>query len=507
MTRKALKIAALIAVIVVAALGAGVVMAGTQSKGQLPEYLGSQTCIGCHSDKFLAWEGSAHSVSMVQVMSAADLPADPSTAPADLKAELDKADFMWHDRRFLAQDSATGELKYLNVSWDATKNEYVAYKGGGVWSQSCGGCHSGAVNQGVVATGVEAGIGCESCHGPGRDHVLGRGDRSKISASAASSETCAQCHSGYNQVADSTRWAKGYRPGMKIEEFAGFAFKEYTPGQAPRFLDDDNHLEQYPQWKASGHANATNLLIARGPTYLARQECIYCHSTSAGSQIADGVKFDPATDLVNDGVSCAACHDPHGSTNQASLKMEPQALCLSCHSVARGGTPVAQIGTTRAPHSPQGDMLEGNLAIGVAPTKGAHSGLKCVDCHMSEGNHMMQVIKPSDAMATEKRVDSCTACHTNSSAESRDVYLTMWDESISTKLAKLKADVALIDAALAKNPTALADDVKAEYINARANFWYVEKDNSGGAHNFEYATKILKSADQAMTRVKAALPQ
>ncbi|HYG58289.1 MAG TPA: ammonia-forming cytochrome c nitrite reductase subunit c552 [Symbiobacteriaceae bacterium] len=507
MTRKGLKIAALIGVIMAVALGASVVTAGTKTKAELPEYLGSQACLGCHSDKFVSWEGTGHATSMRQVINASDLPGDPSLASPELKAELDKADFVWHDRRFLAQDPATGELKYLSVTWDSAKQEYVSYKPSSTpWSQNCGGCHSGAVNEGIVTVTHEAGIGCEACHGPGRDHILGRGDRSKITASTMASETCAQCHSGYNQLPDSTRWAKGYRPGVAIEEFEGFAGRAYTPGEAPVFLDDDNHLEQYPQWKASGHANATNLLIARGPTYLARQECIYCHSANAGFLIADGVKFEPEKHLVNDGVTCVSCHVSHGSENEASLKMEPQALCLSCHSVARGGEPVAQIGTTRAPHSPQGDMLQGISAIGVSPTKGAHSGVGCIDCHMSEGNHMMKVIKPSDAMATENRVDSCTACHKGSSAVSRDIYLSLWQETIQARLASLQADVTKIEAALKANPNVLGSN-KAAFENARANFWYVQKDNSNGAHNFEYAIKILSQTQAEMTTIKAALPR
>lgn len=505
MKHKLVRIAVVIGVLVAAALGASVVTAGTQSR-QLPEYVGSQACLGCHADQYVNWEGTLHATSFMELIGPQDFPGDPATAPPELKAELEKADFMWHDRRFLAQDPATGELKYLNVGWDAAKQVYVPYKGGGVWSQNCGGCHSGSVNAGVVKTQVESGIGCESCHGPGRDHILGKGRLSLISDAVNPSESCAQCHSGYNQIAGSARWAQGYRPGIALEEFSGFQAKEYASTDAPPFLNDDNHLQQYPQWKASAHAGATQLLIDRGPTYLARQECIACHSTSAGRLIEKGMTYDPAKHLVNDGVGCASCHASHGSEHTASLKMEPQALCLSCHSVGRGDPSVTQIGTTRAPHSPQGDMLQGISAIGVAPTKGPHSEVTCVQCHMSEGNHMMKVITPAAAMATEGRVDTCTACHTNSSAESRDLYLTMWQENVTGRLERIKADVAVIDAALKADPNVLGTR-KAAYENARANFWYVQKDNSKGAHNFEYALKILSQAQSEISNIKAALPK
>ncbi len=503
MTRsKILKIATLFGLIIMAAVAATAVTAKTPSTAQMPEYVGSQTCVGCHAEKVAAWENSLHHTSFQLLDNPDAFPGDIKTVPAELKAELDKADYVWRGKRFLAQDHATGELRYLNVQFNTTTKQYETYKGGSAWSQTCGGCHSTAVNSQTHASTFQAGISCESCHGPGRDHVLGKGDPSKIVNSTEPSKTCAQCHSGDNTIQGSTRFAKGYRPGTAIEDFEGFEPPVYEPGSEPPHMED-HHMQQYPQWKASGHANATNLLIEHGPTYPARAECIKCHSTSAGFDIAEGKTWNPDTMLVNDGVSCAACHDSHGSEFQASLKMEPQALCVSCHSVGRGNPAPVKIGTTRAPHSPQADVLAGTGALGVPDTKGAHTGVGCIDCHMSEGNHMMKVIKPE--LATDKRKDSCTACHQGSSSESRGVYLEMWQETITKRLDAITADVAVVDAALKANPDALTEGLKTQYTNARANYWMIQKDNSKGAHNFEYAIKILSKVQADMASVKANL--
>lgn len=506
MTRRAMKIAVISVVLMLAALTATAVTANSPAKEQMPEYVGSQACLGCHAEKHATWEDSLHHTSFQELDTPSKFPGDVTTMPAELKAELDKADYIWRGKRFLAQDPATGELKYLNVQFNSTTNAYESYKGGGTWSQSCGGCHSGAVNAEVHTTMIEPGINCEACHGPGRDHILGKGDISKIVSSTLPSETCAQCHSGYNTQEGGTRHAKGYKPGTPIEEFEGFKAPEYDGSQSPPHMED-HHMQQYPQWKASGHANATNLLIDHGPSYTARQECIYCHSTSAGIQIkGKGQSFDPATDLVNDGVSCAACHSSHGSEYEGSLKMEAQALCVSCHSVGRGKPEPVTIGTTRAPHSPQADVLQGTGAIGIAPTKGAHTGVTCIECHMTEGNHMMKVVKPGDVVGSE-RVDSCTACHTDSSPESREAYLDMWKQSVTVRMTALEADVKMIDGVLTANPQALSTELTSQYKNARANYWMIMKDKSYGAHNFEYTLKILTNTQAEMAKIKAALPK
>ncbi|HWI65895.1 MAG TPA: ammonia-forming cytochrome c nitrite reductase subunit c552 [Symbiobacteriaceae bacterium] len=507
MTKKTLKLVIGLVSVLVIALTAGVVVASTKAtKGELPEYLGSESCIGCHSDKFVSLESAefSHFNSeniAARIESVADLPGDPTGIAPELAEVLAKADYYFHDR-FMYQDLKTGELMYLPIEWNPTTKQYVAApnRTGTSMDQNCGGCHAGRPMQDKAIT--EIGVGCESCHGPGREHVLGKGDVSKISASTDPRVSCVQCHSGNNTKTGATRYPVGYRPGMKVTDIPNFVPIVHDPEAAPQAM---HHKGAVGQWEVSGHANATNLLIARGETYLNRQECIKCHSTAAGEMIAEGKTFVAKDHLVNDGVSCVACHDPHGSNNTASLKMEPQALCLSCHSVARGGAPVAQIGTTRAPHSNQGDMLQGITAIGVAPTKGAHSELSCVECHMTEGNHLMKVVKPEDVMGTTRK-DSCSACHTNSSAESRDVYLSMWQESISGRVEAAKADVAVIEAALKANPDVLGDK-KAAFEAARANYWYVEKDGSNGAHNFEYAIKVITKAQKDLAAIKAGLPK
>ncbi|HYF91452.1 MAG TPA: ammonia-forming cytochrome c nitrite reductase subunit c552 [Symbiobacteriaceae bacterium] len=493
MTRKTLKIALVSAAAMLITLTAGVVVASTKAKAELPEYLGPQACIGCHSDKFLSWETSLHANFVTEIKTVADLPADPSGLSPELQDELAAAKYVFHGNRFLTPDLVTGELKYVGVEYDDKKQEYVAStRKGSSWDASCGGCHAGKDFQSGIRTSI--GVGCESCHGPARDHVLGRGDRSKISVSVDPSESCAACHSGFNTKAGAARFPVGYRPGMNLEEIG------FIPAtvDASKPAQPQHHKGAYPQWKASAHAGAAATLN-NNPG--AKDRCYGCHSTTFINANEAGQPISVKDHPVDDGVTCVTCHDPHGSANEKQLKKPAKELCTSCHTgepTPTGFAPGKEV------HHPQAEMLAGVAAIGIAPTEGPHTPVSCEECHMTGGNHLFKVVKPGEVIGTTTK-DTCTTCHTNSTPEVRDVYLSMWQESVEAKLEALKADIAVVDTALKANPSGLADELKASYAAAKTNFSMVEADASKGAHNFEYAIKILTAAKKDIRAAKEAL--
>jgi predicted CXXCH cytochrome family protein len=493
MTRKTLKYVLSIVAVLLVALTAGVVVASTKTKTELPEYLGSTSCLGCHADKFENWSGSLHATFTQEVKSLSELPGDISTLPADLRAELEKVDVIFHGGRLMRQDLVTGEYKYLGVQYDPATETYKAYDRKDVsMDATCGGCHAG---QRDPQTGlhVEAGVGCESCHGPGKEHILGRGDVSKIWNSADPTKSCASCHSGYNQAPNSSRFPVGYRPGMTLEE-VGFVANTFKADAAPVAM---HHKGAVPQWEASGHATALTTLVGSGH---AQDRCFECHSSDFQTAEETGKTF--VAKEATAAVTCVSCHDPHGSNVPGQLRKDAGDLCASCHTaeIAEGTTfkPGAAV------HHPQKEMLAGYGAIGVTNTTGAHTELTCVECHMTGANHQMKVLKPSDVIGTTTK-DTCTTCHSNSSAESRDVYLTMWQEGTETKVTALKADIAAIDAALKANANALTAQLKATYDAAKTNVSMVEADASKGAHNFEYTMKILAQAKKDIATAKAGL--
>lgn len=492
MTRKPLKFALLTLLIIGLALTAQAVFASSAKKAELPEYLGSQACVGCHADKFTNWEATGHARMLVEINGPSDYPGDINTAPADLKAELLKADYMIASQRFVTKDKTTGDMLYLNVQWNGTA--YVAYKGGSNWNSSCAGCHATGYST-ETRTFSEPVIGCEACHGPGREHILARGDNAKIAVSN-DAQVCGQCHAA-GTMADGTRWAQGYRPGMNLGEILNLPVVD-PHGQVPNV---SLHWRQYPMWAASGHATAVESLTTSG---YAQDYCYKCHAAEAFvDEAINGGKFDRDSHAKYDAVTCVACHDPHNNTNPGQLRTaDAQALCTACHN---GSIPEGQsLKAGATAHHPMKEMFAGYGAIGITPTKGAHTDVTCVECHMTEGNHLMKVIKPEDVIGTDRK-DSCSACHDKSSAESRDVYLSLWQESVSGKIAAFKADAAVIDAALKANPNALTQELKDKYAVAKTNISFVEADASKGAHNFEYAMKIVTAAQKDTAAVKAGL--
>jgi hypothetical protein len=135
-------------------------------KKEIPEYIGSQACLSCHSEKYIQWKPSNHAQMVVPIINSSDLPLDISKAPANLQPELRKASYMVANSFFLARDPVTEHYKTLGVSYDKVKKAYAPSGFSLDWSTACAGCHTTNMNTPKLTWG-ESGIGCEACHGPG----------------------------------------------------------------------------------------------------------------------------------------------------------------------------------------------------------------------------------------------------------------------------------------------------------------------------------------------------
>jgi predicted CXXCH cytochrome family protein len=227
--------------------------------------------------------------------------------------------------------------------------------------ESCFTCHT-VTGNGNTASGSQAGhdavkdsvyydVQCESCHGPGLQHVEGVGQGSIVRPLAKVSMTgpgdCGDCHSGAHQP-----------------------FAE--------------------EWGASGHANVS-------ASRAANATCAGCHD-GRGALARWGVDanyVEKASATAYQATTCAVCHDPHGSTNPSQLRFpvtsqDPdENLCMKCH-IRRS---VPETGAS-SPHAPQGAVLLG--FAGYRPP-----GFK-YDTARIYGSH-----------ATEKNPKLCAGCHVN----------------------------------------------------------------------------------------------
>jgi predicted CXXCH cytochrome family protein len=481
--KKALKIAALVGLVFVAVLAAGMV---TAAKKQVPEYVGSQACLGCHADRWSSWAGSAHGTMVKEIRTTADIPGwDKATK--EQKDELLKAGYVLSGARFLARDPATGNMVFLKYEWVDTEQKWIDYdEPGSIWQNQCFGCHvTGSVKAGVANQPAEWGIGCEDCHGPGRDHIQGKGDISKITLNV-SSDVCGQCHNSGYKMQDN-RWIYGYKPNMKLTEVPGIIMAVVDPNKTA----NRGHHKEYPEWLVSAHGPKSVTDLKTNDH--ASGSCYACHTQEAYAAKEEGKTFTLDKSAEYAAISCVTCHRPHG----LGLAADEKELCASCHtgSIAEGGL---KPGAT--PHHPMKEFFDGKGAAGgITDSSNFHKEVTCQECHMPNNNHLMQVIDPSKADIADGSDDSCTSCHKDSDRTSRGAYLNMWMDTTTKRLATLKADIAAIEA----TGTALPADMKLKFDTAKTNVLFVEADGSKGAHNFNYASKILTAAQKDLATVKA----
>ena len=310
----------------------------------------------------------------------------------------------------------------IQGSWKATKHAsaWANLNASASKAAECYGCHT--VNgKGNAAAGTVAGydavkeatyndVQCESCHGAGLTHVEGVGQATLIKplakVSMTGTGTCGDCHTGAHQP-----------------------FAE--------------------EWKLSGHGKVTT----RG----SNPECAGCHD-GRGALARWGVtdNYQEKADPTNyQAVTCAVCHNPHGSENPHQLRFsltstDPEEnLCMQCH--LRRVEPEF---TASTPHAPQGAVLLGfagwrppGFEYDTALIYGSHATTKnpklCAGCHVAKftvtdkltgaftfnaTGHLMRPIPCLDAAgkptadktcaytATARSWQTCTVCHGSAEA-------------------------------------------------------------------------------------------
>jgi hypothetical protein len=233
-----------------------------------------------------------------------------------------------------------------------------------------------------VADTVYHDVQCESCHGPGLDHV----SNPDAPLSAANPPLAHVGVLGPNGAGDSASVAQSC--GACHNQNSG-------PG-----------VRAYEEWAASAHAKS--LEETPGVFVADNAACASCHEGKA-TLAAWGVTANYAEKGQTGGANylgqtCAVCHDPHGTAedpatgqpNVGQLRFPistpdaNQNLCMKCHQ--RRSVPDQASG--RGPHSPQGPMLLGEAGYqpagfepdlqAVATTHGSDKNPKlCAGCHVN----------------------------------------------------------------------------------------------------------------------------
>ncbi len=372
-----------------------------------PTFVGRNECRTCHEPEFQSWLNSDHDKAM-------DVAADSTVlgdfddavftskgvtsrffrrdgkyfvhtaGPGGLMADFEITHTFGHEplQQYLVPFPG-GRLQCLTIAWDVDEgrwfdlyadaeipvDDWLSWTGGGQnWNGMCAECHSTDLKKNYDpetktfdTTWFEIDVSCESCHGPGSDHVewaniqpMARPDVEDygLAVPTGNLETvelvnlCAPCHS-----------------------------RRVTLGE-------------YDHTKA-------HLMENQAPTTL--DERLY----HADGQILDEVyvygSFVQSKMFAND-VSCRDCHDSHS----LKLKFEGNDLCLQCH--------LAETYDSYDHHFHK-KVHEGK------PSDGA----LCVKCHMPEkaymviderADHSIRVPRPDLSQITgSPNACNSTDCH------------------------------------------------------------------------------------------------
>ncbi|MGE5351003.1 MAG: cytochrome c3 family protein [Acidobacteriota bacterium] len=462
-------------------------------------------CGVCHKDKYDNWQKTGHAMHFKWGVSGM-LESEGgrgSYGPGCVKCHTTGWDQTLDNGNYgyVAKQNGFDTLWYKGKDFTKNGSSYLINSGSTyAWSLLQ---HMDSTTTGAKMEGL-ASIGCEWCHGPGKDH---NGNKTKISKSFGAG-LCLQCHD---------------------------AMPHHSIGNA-------YNPSAHAMWPDGEHT--------------ARTACYPCHSGLAFQKWVDAGK--PAqmtttniysTNGVEEGdvaLSCTACHDPHGNGNPKQLRTMSftslrngfavnntgkGAICMNCHNsrydVAKKVTntaPYFGFADHYGPHSnPQADMFYGQNAYQYGKTfdnytTHAFMDDACVTCHMQDRdglpNHEWSMTEEVNGVEKD-RVEVCQRCHGSSVTSFGDIKGVDYDgngkvEGVKTEVANLMAklksklpiDVTTGDVTGAMKDSLLVKGNK-KLVAAIYNYLFVKSDASQGMHNAKYTVALLQAslADLAGTGV------
>jgi predicted CXXCH cytochrome family protein len=428
-----------------------------QPKAGSSDYLGSAACARCHEAEHASWKNSLH-INMTKPVAEASIVGDfrDGTRFADhdrsyrfgskdgklyvsisfggRAPETYNVDYTLGAKRLQGYLSTLpdGRIYVLPVFWHIPSKRWVDWKevtpipDGAhdirqIWNANCFNCHATNIAQGYnvaekkyQSTWTEMGIGCEACHGPGRQHVAimeaweknpelrpkydpsNRNtqltDIFKVLTTRSAEprrvyDTCAYCHGNKKNV------FVGFKPGDRYADYAmPFLLSDPIP-------ENDLQGEFWPDGRPN-RFNRSQALSLSG-----------CFKAGA--------------------IACTNCHLAHGSTNDFSLKVNinegrnGDTLCTQCHTRPSYTTALKEH-TFHAPDS---------------------TGSRCISCHMSDVNwrlmirrrdHTFQAPVPENT-AQFGIPNACTTCHDDRTPEWAAKQMDAWwkDDDRRSKAAAL----------------------------------------------------------------------
>ena len=289
-----------------------IALAGRAATLDPASYVGSERCKDCHAEQYDGWKQTYHAT-VVQ-----DARANPSVVKGDFKAPdlgftLQEVEYTIGGHREQRYMKKIGEDYYvLPKIWSVQSH---AWRSQSVWSwkkmpygRFCKGCHVTAYSP-EKNQAVEDQVGCEACHGPGRDHALSAGREPIVNPSRLPEDRremiCAACHVRGTDPTGIYSFPVGFAPGDDLGP-------HYVPtGKTEDESNSQAILRSFVEWKKRRERGVPS-------------KCEVCGIPGAVETKKAG--GEDASSL------CYGCHELKGKY-QEHTRHPPSArlACLDCH--------------------------------------------------------------------------------------------------------------------------------------------------------------------------------
>ncbi|MEH6558589.1 MAG: tetratricopeptide repeat protein [Oceanicoccus sp.] len=396
-----------------------------------PDYVGSKTCATCHQQQFSDWQGSHHDQAMMHVSKEAvlgDFNGSRFEYNGITTTFFKRGEEFWvntDDENGKLQDFKIdytfgitplqqyligfddGRFQALGIAWDSRSKEeggqrwfhlypqeqvdhkdvlhWTRYSNN--WNSRCAECHSTNLKRNYQqatdsyqTTWSEVNVACESCHGPGVDHL------------------------NWAKTADLEIESKGL-----IRDVGSAADWQRLPGMATATMSSNHSALSDRQINNCGSCHSRRGTIHDPSSgQLFTEELLDTHMVSfiesplyhSDGQIQDEVYVYGSfiqSKMHQRGVVCSNCHNPHS----LKLKADGNQLCAQCHNPT-------QFDTEKHHHHPA-----------------ESDGAQCINCHMPETTYMVVDPRRDHSLRVprpdlSKRLgvpNACNQCHDDKSVE------------------------------------------------------------------------------------------